>query len=174
MFTVFTYRVSQGEYARLRESVPYVKVYRYNPKHLCPKLNGYGDNGQRKVWSSCGSTHCTCQLTVLSISVLEFGVILRQFSSSSYLFQGDVQCSLPQRCEWLVGQLYGVAKMPFVFSHVEYCDVHFVYGFCDGIAITKIDMKTRTFVIEHIRQMMMLMGTIMMKMLIIFCKCVIS
>jgi len=33
--------------ARLRESVPYVKVYRYNPKHLYPKLNGYGDNGQR-------------------------------------------------------------------------------------------------------------------------------
>jgi len=56
------YRVSQEECARLRESVPYVKVYRYNPKHLCPKLNGYGDNGQRKVWSSGGSTHCTCQL----------------------------------------------------------------------------------------------------------------
>ena len=32
---------------RLREGVPYVKVYRYNPKHLCPKLNGYGDNGQK-------------------------------------------------------------------------------------------------------------------------------
>jgi hypothetical protein len=30
-----------------------------------PKLNGYGDNGQRKVWSSGGSTHCTCQLTAL-------------------------------------------------------------------------------------------------------------
>ena len=43
------YRVSQEECARLREGVPYVKVYRYNPKHLCPKLNGYGDNGQRKV-----------------------------------------------------------------------------------------------------------------------------
>jgi len=28
------YRVSQEECARLRESVPYVKVYRYNPKHL--------------------------------------------------------------------------------------------------------------------------------------------
>jgi len=26
------YRVSQEEYARLRESVPYVKLYRYNPK----------------------------------------------------------------------------------------------------------------------------------------------
>ena len=43
------YRVSQEKCARLREGVPYVKVYRYNPKHLCPKLNGYGDNGQRKV-----------------------------------------------------------------------------------------------------------------------------
>jgi hypothetical protein len=43
----------------LWEGVPYGKVYLYNPKHLCPKLNGYGDNGQRKVWSTCGSTHCT-------------------------------------------------------------------------------------------------------------------
>jgi len=43
------YRVSQEECARLRESVPYVKVYRYNPKHLCPKFNGYGDNGQRSL-----------------------------------------------------------------------------------------------------------------------------
>jgi len=44
--------VSQEECVRLRKCIPYVKVYRYNPKHLCPKLNGYGDNGQRKVWSS--------------------------------------------------------------------------------------------------------------------------
>jgi len=44
---------------KLRESVPYVKIYRYNPKHLCPKLNGYGDKGQRKVWSFCGSTYYT-------------------------------------------------------------------------------------------------------------------
>jgi hypothetical protein len=54
------YRVSQEECARLREGVPYVKVYRYNPKYLYPKLNGYGDNVQRKVWSSCGYTYCTC------------------------------------------------------------------------------------------------------------------
>jgi len=47
------YRVSQEERAKLREGVPYVKIYRYNPKHLYPKLNGYGDNGQRKVWTSC-------------------------------------------------------------------------------------------------------------------------
>ena len=43
------YRVSREECARLREGVPYVKVYRYNPKPLCPKLNGYGDNGQRSL-----------------------------------------------------------------------------------------------------------------------------
>jgi len=53
------YRVSQKECEILRESVPYVKLYRYNPKHLCPKLNGYGDNGQRKVWTSCISAYCT-------------------------------------------------------------------------------------------------------------------
>ena len=47
--TFILYRVSQEECARLREGVPYVKVYRYNPKHLCPKLNGYGDNGQRSL-----------------------------------------------------------------------------------------------------------------------------
>jgi len=52
------YRLSQEECARLREGVPYVKVYRDNPKHLCPKLNGYRDKGARKVWSSCGSTYC--------------------------------------------------------------------------------------------------------------------
>ena len=47
-------QVSQEDWIKLRESVPYVKLYRYNPKHLYPKLNGYGDNGQRIVWSSCG------------------------------------------------------------------------------------------------------------------------
>ena len=43
------YRVSQEECAILRESVPYVKLYRYNPEHLYPKLNGYGDNGERSL-----------------------------------------------------------------------------------------------------------------------------
>ena len=49
-----------GECTRLRQNVPCVKVHRYNPKHLYPKLNGYGDNGERKVWSSCRFTYCTC------------------------------------------------------------------------------------------------------------------
>ena len=61
------YRMSHELRSLLRESVPYVKVYRYNPKHLCPKLNGYGDNGKRKVWTSWGFTHYTCQLAVIYV-----------------------------------------------------------------------------------------------------------
>ena len=49
---IYIYRVSQEERTKLQENVPYVELYRYNPKHLYPKLNGYGDNGQRKAWSS--------------------------------------------------------------------------------------------------------------------------
>ena len=47
--TLYIYRVSREERAKLREGVPYVKLYRYNPKHLYPKLNGYGDNGKRSL-----------------------------------------------------------------------------------------------------------------------------
>ena len=60
------YRVSQEECEILRESVPYVKLYRYNPKHLYPKLNGYGVNGHRKVWPSVVSTNCTPSVTQYS------------------------------------------------------------------------------------------------------------
>ena len=35
--------------------------------------------------------------------------------------------------------------MPFVFSHVEYCDMHFVYGFCDGNALAVVDENHRCF-----------------------------
>jgi hypothetical protein len=49
IYIIYIYRMSQKECARLQESVPYVKIYLYNPKHLCPKLNGYGDNGQRSL-----------------------------------------------------------------------------------------------------------------------------
>jgi len=62
----YIYRVSQEEGTKLQESVPYVKIYRCNPKHLYPKLNGYGDNGQRKVWSSGGSTHSTLSADSIS------------------------------------------------------------------------------------------------------------
>ena len=35
--------------------------------------------------------------------------------------------------------------MPFVFSHMEYCDMHFVYGFCDGNARAAVDEYQRCF-----------------------------
>ena len=49
MNVILLYRVSQEKRTKLREGVPYVKLYRYNPKLLYPKLNGYGDNGQRSL-----------------------------------------------------------------------------------------------------------------------------
>ena len=49
LYSITIYRVSQEECTKLRESVPYVKIYRYNPKYLYPKLDGYGDNGQRSL-----------------------------------------------------------------------------------------------------------------------------
>jgi len=62
----YVYRVSQEECARLQESVPYVKLHRYNLKHLYQKLNGYGDNGHRKVWASGVSTYSTPSVTPYS------------------------------------------------------------------------------------------------------------
>ena len=35
--------------------------------------------------------------------------------------------------------------MPFVFSHVEYCDIYFVYGFCDGNARAAVEEHQRRF-----------------------------
>jgi len=58
-----------GGIDKIRESVPYVELYRYNPKHLYPKLNGYGDNGHRKVRASGVSTYCTPSVTLYSSTV---------------------------------------------------------------------------------------------------------
>jgi len=35
--------------------------------------------------------------------------------------------------------------MPFVFSHVEYCYIYFVCGFCDGNARTAVQEYKRRF-----------------------------
>jgi len=39
--------VSQEEWTNLRESVPYVELYRYNPKHLYPTIT---EIMAREVW----------------------------------------------------------------------------------------------------------------------------
>jgi hypothetical protein len=53
------FAIKMKECARLREGVPYVKVYRYNPKHLCTKLNDYGDNGERHLAARVGTIRNT-------------------------------------------------------------------------------------------------------------------
>ena len=55
-----------------------------------------------------------------------------------------LECSVHCACV-MVSCLYGVAKMPFVFSHVEYCDLHFVYGFCNGNAHAAVEEYQRRF-----------------------------
>jgi hypothetical protein len=55
IFVKKIYRVSQEEGTKLREGVPYVKLYRKTPKHLYPKLNDLGNNGNWKLWTSFGS-----------------------------------------------------------------------------------------------------------------------
>ena len=72
------YRVSQDEWTKLRENVPYVELYRYNPKQLYPKLYGYRDNGHRRVWASGVSTYCTPSVTPYSSSAHARRVVVMQ------------------------------------------------------------------------------------------------
>ena len=55
-----------------------------------------------------------------------------------------LECSVNSACV-TVSCLQGVARMPFVFSHVEYCDMHFVYGFCNGSAHAAVEEYQRHF-----------------------------
>ena len=67
-FHIYIYRVSQEECARLWDSVPYVKVYRYNAKHLYPKLNGYRDNGPEKCETLTAVTHLLITKCILKLA----------------------------------------------------------------------------------------------------------
>ena len=67
---IYIYTQTQGVPGGMCQTLgecSYVKVNQYNPKHLYPKLNGYGDNGQRKVRSPCGSTCCTFSADALCV-----------------------------------------------------------------------------------------------------------
>ena len=35
--------------------------------------------------------------------------------------------------------------MPFLFTHVEYCDMHYVYGYCDGNASVAVNEYRRRY-----------------------------
>jgi hypothetical protein len=86
---IYIYRVSQEESARLREGVPYVKIYRYISV------------AQRKVWSSGESTHCTYQLRSLSCCPCVRCPVIAHSSHKLHMY--FLQSMLWQRCEWLIG-----------------------------------------------------------------------
>ena len=133
-------QVSHELRSLLRESFPYVKIYRYNPKHLCPKLNGYRDNYQRKVWSSSGCTHCTCQLSLIQVRPC-VGCHFTEFLLTVARSQELLECSW--RAEGLasdskqqsfraVMNVQWAVTVNMSFSYEEYADMHFLYGFCNG------------------------------------------
>ena len=35
--------------------------------------------------------------------------------------------------------------MPFLFTHIEYCDMHYVYGYCDGNASAAVNEYRRRY-----------------------------
>jgi hypothetical protein len=49
------------------------------------------------------------------------------------------------KTEVAVSYVQTVPKIPFVFSYVEYCDMHFVYGFCDGNTQAAVEEYQRRF-----------------------------
>jgi hypothetical protein len=92
--------VSQEECARLWEGVPCGKVYRYHPKHLCPKLNGKYTSRQNP---SIGKTplvffnSSTCIPIAKSIHNVHITIFhvwkhKRHFSSSAHLIYRPFKC----------------------------------------------------------------------------------
>ena len=129
------YRVSQEERAKLRESVPYVKLYRYNPKHLYPKLNGYGDNGHRKVWASGVNTSVTSYSSTAHARQ-QYGVMQwpwRMLYSTVALTSQDNGQLRPVWSTWKPKDKYDSIASVFVFqfngfmSLTSYFDVKYRY-----------------------------------------------
>jgi hypothetical protein len=114
-----------------------LKYHRYNPKHLYLKLNGYGDSGQKKVWSSCSSKYCTCFGGMLHVHCAYPSLSLHAGLSTFTLRLHYQQMSQLVTCKEL--------QKCLLFSHVEYCDMHFVYGFCYDNARAAVDEYQRRF-----------------------------
>jgi hypothetical protein len=106
----------------LQESVPYVKIYRNNPKHLYKKVYGYGDNGHRKVWASVGSTYCTPSVTLYSSTAHAWQRDITVHCSQrkvSLTSQDNISCGLLK----VLGNLrtYDSSARVFVFSLMALC-----------------------------------------------------
>ena len=116
--------MSQEERTKLREGVPYVKLYRYNPKHLYPKLNGYGDNGKRSL-ELCQLLHTywlpnsywnwqEYVVSVMLISVLNIKVTCRMYVKCLEKFQGWVRTHPKTRRKFRAQKKIFEIHLPFM------------------------------------------------------------
>ena len=71
--------------------------YTEKPQNTYPKFNGYGDIGQRKVWTSLVSAYCTLSVTSYS-AYLRDGPRLLQLHS--HVITRSSQATLV-KLEWL-------------------------------------------------------------------------
>ena len=99
------YRVSQEERPKLREGVPCVKLYRYNPKHLCPKLNGYWDKVLILLTLPWNAYLCICQAGRQSasrvtspLSIPVWCIVLRTLRITFIRMRGTLQLKLMALC----------------------------------------------------------------------------
>ena len=90
-------------------------------------------------------TNITQNTYIQSLTVIE--IMAREkwgLRHARVLMSLRLECSVNHACV-TVSRLQGAARMPFVFSHVEYCDMHFVYGFCNGNAHAAVEEYQRRF-----------------------------
>jgi hypothetical protein len=78
-------------------------------QNLYPKLNGYGDKGQRKVWSTSGFHTLYLPADRLMHARPSVRYRITPYAISKlHTFVLIMQCSLRIRCEWLV--IFGVTS----------------------------------------------------------------
>ena len=81
--------------------------------------NCYGDNGERKVWSSCGSTYCICFAWRVGYgyrlhwsqkrhNTSQNRLQIRNWNSKTLLFMSAATLK-PMRLEWYLPRLSGVS-----------------------------------------------------------------
>ena len=67
--TLFIYLINKYTGCNRRNGPDFGRVFlmlNYKEKHLYPKFSGYGDIGQRKVWTSLVSAYCNLSVTSYS------------------------------------------------------------------------------------------------------------
>jgi hypothetical protein len=100
------YRVSQEECARLREGVPYVKIYRYNPKHLCPKVD--------EVWMT--------EVFVLMYRILEYCVVCY---TNATAWSAAVCCRTQPSLHWTHSSLCCPTQSSLHFEYSSHSSVRY-------------------------------------------------